>query len=162
MPVVQTGTAVQTTVSAIITAAVTAGETLNAATAAFTTRSPVLATDLVALTDSLGAAQYSAPATAFGGGSIHLFTTGAAGTMSSGQKYANLNGVGATFALTLPAPQKDGDKIYIGAVTAVGTAFSVVPTSPATTSSGVPTTLSAGQYIALFYSAANTTWYRVQ
>lgn len=71
-----------------------------------------------------------------------------------------LNGVGVTYALTLPPPSSDGEECEILFVTAISTAFSCVASAPATTIKGVPATASANTGIAFYYHAADLTWYR--
>jgi hypothetical protein len=101
------------------------------------------------------------------------FTTGAAGTApaATNRRFNQfnhpppvsrviLNGVGTTFALTLPSPGSDGEECEVMFVTAVSTAFSCSVTAPATTVKGVPSTQGANTGIAFFYHAADATWYR--
>jgi hypothetical protein len=72
-----------------------------------------------------------------------------------------LDGVNATFALTLRAPTGDGDILRVQAAAAIGTAFSTVATAPATTIKTTPSTLAAGVGVAWIYHSATTTWYRL-
>lgn len=101
------------------------------------------------------------------------FTTGAAGSAPAAtNKRFNqfihptplsrviLNGVGTSFALTLPAPSSDGEECEVMFATAVSVAFSCVLSAPAVAVKGVPATQAANTGIAFFYHAADATWYR--
>ena len=96
------------------------------------------------------------------------FTSGAAGgapsAVASGlgpvRSVVILNGVGTTFALTLPAPLVDGQECHVMFVTAVSVAFSCVIAAPAAAVKGVPSTQAAGTGICFYYHAQDATWYR--
>ena len=146
------------------------GSTVNAAIAAATDRTTLVASDLFFITDSAGANLYRGSVTEMAvalGGYPHTVgaqyvNSGASVTMTAGVNKLILDsGVGGTFAVTLPAPLGDGDEVYINAAVAIATAFSCTYQSPATAIKAAPTTMAAGQGIGYVYRAANTTWYRL-
>ena len=70
-----------------------------------------------------------------------VFTSGAAGVAPKSlpsnagpfKSIVILNGVGTTFALTLPSPQQDGEECQVLFVTEISGAFSCIAKAPAKT-----------------------------
>lgn len=93
--------------------------------------------------------------------SKQVVTSGGSATVSAGADIVILDGVNTTFALTLRAPNGDGDIISVQACTAVSVAFSAPITTPATVIKTVPSTLAAGVGVSWVYNVSNTTWYRL-
>lgn len=102
------------------------------------------------------------------GAGYSIVTTGTSGTVPNNVSNYILNGVGATFAVTLPAAPVDGSIVSISNPTSTSiSTFSVSANTGQTITSVAPTALGAQSATATLsykyiYNAATAVWYRLQ
>ena len=112
------------------------------------------------------------PLNLFQTGALQVVTSGTSGTIGAGIDTYILNGVGTTFAVTMPAAPVDNQVLMIANSSTVVSTFSVAantgqslvqgaaPTNlAAQTNNSAAAALSAVVYV---YRASNTSWYRIQ